>query len=348
MILSVVGARPQFIKAAVVSRAFSAIGVKECLVHTGQHYDEAMSGRILTELGINNLSANLKCGSGSQAVQTAEIMVRFEKLILETGGITAVLVYGDTNSSIAAALVASKLHIPVIHVEAGLRSFNRRMPEEINRVVVDHLSELLFCSSGEGVQQLASEGICQSVEDVGDVMLDAFQTYLPAARRQFDSTCFESPFAVVTIHRPSNTDEPERLQAIIDQLKRCDLRFYWPVHPRIKDRLAGMELPDNIVVTEPFSYLKMLSALAHCECVITDSGGLQKETYWAKKRCITARAETEWVETLDGNWNQLWDASVTALSDLIFTQPLTPWVPLYGTGIASNIIAQRVKTHFSL
>jgi UDP-N-acetylglucosamine 2-epimerase len=349
MILSVIGARPQFIKAAVVSRALAAAGIAESVVHTGQHYDDAMSGRFLRELKIDNIIANLNCGSGSHATQTAEMMVALEKLMIaHAAEIRAVLVYGDTNSSIAAALAASKLQIPVIHVEAGLRSFNRAMPEEINRVLVDHLSELLFCSSNQGVEQLKREGIDKPVIDVGDVMLDAFETFAPEALQIARPSFVDgTPFAIVTIHRPSNTDVPARLNAIINGLAEWGIRCVWPVHPRLRSRLQAMTLPTNIQPVEPLSYFEMLASLTACQCVVTDSGGLQKETYWAKKPCITARGETEWIETLENNWNQLWTAEEVPLPQLVATSPSAAWKPLYGDGTASTRIAEKIKGHFA-
>lgn len=347
MIISVVGARPQFIKAAVVSRGFSAAGIEEWIVHTGQHYDDAMSGRFLRELGINNVFANLACGSGSHAKQTAQMLIGLEEIMLEHARrIKAVLVYGDTNSSVAAALAAAKLTIPIVHVEAGLRSFNRSMPEEVNRVVVDHLSDLLFCSSGQGVEQLAREGVEKRVIDVGDVMLDAFETFMPVAqqsvRPHFPGS---SPFAIVTIHRPSNTDDRERLARIVKALGELRFPCVWPVHPRLGERMKQNDLPANVRCVAPLSYFEMLAALKACSCVITDSGGLQKESYWAKKPCVTARSETEWVETLEGGWNQLWDPLSEPLQSVLDRQPTTAWRPLYGDGKASVRIADGVREH---
>lgn len=348
MILSVIGARPQFIKAAVVSRAFAAEGVRESIVHTGQHYDDAMSGRFLRELGISNVIANLGCGSGTHAIQTAQMMVGIENLMAErSSSINAVLVYGDTNSSIAAALVAAKLVIPVIHVEAGLRSFNRSMPEEVNRVLIDHLSELLLCSSEQGVRQLAREGINNPVVNVGDVMLDAFQLFMPLARVAARPAFIDGPpFTLVTIHRPSNTDDPCRLRAIVDALAASGERCIWPIHPRLGDRLRSFDLPSRMELTTPLSYLEILACLEACRCVITDSGGLQKEAHWAQRPCITVREETEWLETLEGGWNRLWDPSVQPLSPHPPSSPTMPWRLLYGDGEAAQRIARLVKGQF--
>lgn len=348
MILSVVGARPQFIKAAVVSRAFATAGIREEIVHTGQHYDDAMSGRFLRELSIDNVIANLQCGSGSHATQTAQMMMGLETIIVERAkSVRAVLVYGDTNSSIAAALVASKLVIPVIHVEAGLRSFNRAMPEEVNRVVVDHLSDLLFCSSIHGVEQLAREGVTKPTIEVGDVMLDAFSTFRRHAATLSQPDFIEGgPFALITIHRPSNTESPERLRAILNAMAAWGERCIWPVHPRLSERMRAMTVPPNLVLIEPLSYFEMLASLKACQLVITDSGGLQKEAYWAQKRCITVRDETEWVETLECGWNQLWDPEHFPIAAVIAREPTAEWQPLYGDGEASRRIAEAVRGHF--
>jgi len=349
LILSVVGARPQFIKAAVVGRAFAAAGIREAIIHTGQHYDDAMSGQFLRELSIDNVIENLQCGSGSHATQTAQMMTGLERVMLEHArAIRAVLVYGDTNSSIAAALVASKLVIPVIHVEAGLRSFNRAMPEEVNRVVVDHLSDLLFCSSRHGVEQLAREGVTKPIIDVGDVMLDAFQTFTPQAKASSPPAFVEgSPFALVTIHRPSNTDDPAQLRAILDALAGWGECCIWPVHPRLRERMREFDVPANVVPIEPLSYFQMLAALDACRLVITDSGGLQKEAYWAHKRCITVRGETEWVETLEHGWNQLWDPQREPIVAVVACEPTSKWRPLYGDGKASHRIAEAVRERFA-
>ncbi len=345
-ILSVIGARPQFIKAAVVSRALKNAGIVERIVHTGQHYDDAMSGRFLRELAIDNIVLNLNCGSGTHAQQTSQMMVGLESAILEhRDSIRAVLVYGDTNSSIAAALVASKMNIPVIHVESGLRSFNRSMPEEVNRVVVDHLSNLLFCSSSRGVTQLQQEGIRAPVIDVGDVMLDAFLMFTRAQQQLPPSIIDGDRFCIATIHRPSNTDDEIRLQAIVHSLADIGMTCIWPIHPRLKQRMLGMHIPANIRIVEPLSYFEMLSALSLCQVVVTDSGGLQKEAYWAKKPCVTVRDETEWLETLDGGWNRLWNPEG---EDIDFSQvsPVTNWKPLYGDGKAGVRIAQIVGDMF--
>lgn len=348
MIISIVGARPQFIKAAVVSRALAAAGLTEEIVHTGQHYDDAMSGAFLRDLEIRNIAAQLRCGSGSHAVQTAAMLVEIERFILNlTDRPDCVLVYGDTNSTIAGALVAAKLHLPIAHVEAGLRSFNRKMPEEINRIATDHLSSILFCSSQEGVRQLAREGITDEVHDVGDVMLDAFEHFskiatdhqLPPELRDMSG----GEYGLLTIHRPSNTDDAGNLDTILRQFAEITTPVVWPVHPRLRERIASHVIPNTMRLVEPQGYLAMLKLLHGSAWVVTDSGGLQKEAYWARKQCFTVRRETEWTETLEGGWNRLFDPCSESLSDLLLHDPVNPWKQLYGDGRAS----QRIADHLS-
>lgn len=351
-IVSVVGARPQFVKAGVVSRALKRVGLTEVVVHTGQHYDDAMSGRFLRELGIANIAANLSVGSGSHAVQTARTMTGLESFLegLHTRP-RAVLVYGDTNSTIGASLVASKLAIPIIHVEAGLRSYNRLMPEEINRIVTDHLSSLLFCSSQTGVENLRKEGITQGVMEVGDVMLDAFLIFSEEATARIKPSQIareaDAPFVLATIHRPSNTDDPGRLGRIIESLGRLAHPVIWPVHPRNAPALSGIKVPANIFRISPVSYLEMLVLLTECLGVVTDSGGLQKEAHWARRKCITLRDETEWVETLVGGWNVLAHSDSIEIAALLAETPATPWSMLYGDGRAAVQIAQAISTYLA-
>jgi UDP-GlcNAc3NAcA epimerase len=345
-VITVIGARPQFVKAAVVSRAIKEAGLSETIVHTGQHYDDTMSGCFIRELGIENIVAQFACGTGTHAVQTAKMMTEIEAFLLALPSLPKlVLVYGDTNSTIAAALVASKLHVSIAHVEAGLRSFNRNMPEEVNRIVTDHLSTLLFCSSHHGVEQLKKEGISDRVFDVGDVMLDAFDCFsaiaiaTPENARIFKSL---GDYCLVTIHRPSNTDNDRNLKAILKQLESVDRQFLWPVHPRLGERIKRFSIPSNVYLCDPLPYLQMLVALRASSLVATDSGGLQKEAYWSKKQCITVRNETEWIETLHGNWNQLFDPTKDELSEKISKAPTTEWKTMYGEGNASKMIADSL------
>jgi UDP-GlcNAc3NAcA epimerase len=351
-ILTIVGARPQFVKAAVVSKAFSDFGISEEIIHTGQHYDHDMSTVFWEELGIPAPNINLGVGSGPHGAQTGLMLHKIEAYLLELPDLPdALLVYGDTNSTLAGALVASKLDIPVIHVEAGLRSFNREMPEEINRIVTDHVSGLLFCSSEEGVNQLKKEGIEKNVYNVGDVMQDSFEIFGEIAASKYslhDFIPFKSDeYYLATIHRPSNTDNETHLQNILNAFSALDKPVVWPVHPRNKARLNTLNLPENLLVISPLSYFKMNLAIQNCCKVLTDSGGLQKEAYWAKKPCITIRNETEWVETLEGGWNQLTGVDTKIILNTVYNQPYSKWVPLYGSGNAAKNIATVIQGCFS-
>lgn len=346
-LLTVVGARPQFIKASVVSRAFHDANIKEVIVHTGQHYDLDMSEIFWTELDLPIPSVNLEVGSASHGLQTARIMERLESYLFDQPSFPDGLVlYGDTNSTIAGALVASKLHIPVIHIEAGLRSFNRKMPEEINRILTDHCSDLLFCSSETGSVQLQKEGISKGVFVSGDVMYDAQRTFQEIALKKMERSELipdvEGDYILATIHRPANTDDPERLEAIFKALGELDLPVVWPVHPRNQKQLAKHTLPANLITLKPVSYFGMIVLLKHCKKVMTDSGGLQKEAYWMQKQCITLRDETEWVETLEGGWNRLAGASTDEIITAYRSEPESIWQPLYGDGHAADFIAQRL------
>jgi UDP-GlcNAc3NAcA epimerase len=348
MIVTIIGARPQFVKAAVLSKAMKDHGIDEKIIHTGQHYDPKMSDIFFEELGIPGVDKNLHIGSGQHGSQTGKMMIAIEDYILsQSVTIDGLLVYGDTNSTLAGALVASKLNIPVLHIEAGLRSFNRTMPEEVNRVLTDHVSQLLFCSSEEGVLQLAKEGITTNVFNVGDIMYDGVTIFLPFAKKpnvkDFD---FDEIYNLITIHRPSNTDDKNSLKGIIEALSIIPNQCIWPVHPRIKSTISNLSLPSNVFLTEPFSYFEMLYVLGNSHKVITDSGGLQKEAYWLKKPCITIRPETEWIETLHNNWNQLCKSNKSDILPMYKNNPETKtWRNLYGDGNASKRIAEIIKNN---
>ncbi|WP_431212346.1 non-hydrolyzing UDP-N-acetylglucosamine 2-epimerase [Puia sp. P3] len=351
MIVTVIGARPQFVKAAIVSRALQKVGLQESLIHTGQHYDEKMSDVFWRELGLPECSVNLESGSGTHGAQTAYMIERIEAFLMsQTPAPKALLLYGDTNSTIAGAIAASKLQIPIIHIEAGLRSFNRSMPEEINRIVTDHLSSLLFCSSDEGVRQLAAEGITERVYISGDVMFDALQTFTGEAEKKVSLDSLlpfkERPFCLLTLHRPANTEKRENLSAIFDSLRATGMPVLWPIHPRMRSKLSQIELPANVHVTDPLSYFEMLTALKHCYKVFTDSGGLQKEAYWMKRPCITLRTETEWVETVHDDWNTVTGADAEKIQ-AAFKKSVSEksWYPLYGSGDASDLIARQIKDY---
>lgn len=309
-ILSVVGARPQFIKAAPVQRALVAAGHEVVQVHTGQHYDDNMSGVFYRELGIPEPDVHLGVGSGSHAQQTAAMFERLEPVIAAARA-GCVVIYGDTNTTLAAAVVAAKLVVPVAHVEAGLRSFNRAMPEEQNRVVADHLSAILFCPTGTAVRNLASEGITGGVHLVGDVMAEALAD--AATRARTESAVLDRlglvdrGYALATVHRAENTNDPKRLVGVLAALNGMGERVVFPMHPRTRQAVAGTGWTPaaNVQVVEPMGYLDMVRLEASARVVVTDSGGVQKEAGWLGVPCVTMRDETEWIETLEGGRNVL-------------------------------------------
>ncbi|MDX2007809.1 MAG: UDP-N-acetylglucosamine 2-epimerase (non-hydrolyzing) [Meiothermus sp.] len=317
-VLTVVGARPQFIKAATVSRLLQGhSSIQEILVHTGQHYDPNMSAVFFEELGIPAPQHHLEVGSGSHGTQTGKMLERLEPIFQEEQP-DWVMVYGDTNSTLAGGLAASKLHIPVAHVEAGLRSFNRQMPEEVNRVLTDHLSSLLFAPTATAMSNLEREGIGgDMVRQVGDVMYDAALYF--GQRAQSESHIVEvlelkpKQFVLVTIHRAENTDQPARLQAIAEGLLKLSQTYHlvWPVHPRTRRVMEGLGLLEalqgHLLLTEPVSYLDMVQLEQQALLILTDSGGVQKEAYFHQVPCLTLRAETEWVELVELGWNRLVD-----------------------------------------
>ncbi|MFN1836178.1 non-hydrolyzing UDP-N-acetylglucosamine 2-epimerase [Balneola sp. MJW-20] len=349
-ILTIVGARPQFVKAAVVSKALNEKEIQETIIHTGQHYDHEMSTVFWEELNIPAPAINLGVGSMPHGAQTGIMMQKVEDYILEKETKPdGLMVYGDTNSTLAGAIVASKLHIPVIHVEAGLRSFNREMPEEINRILTDHASSILFCSSEKGVDQLAKEGITDHVYNTGDVMYDAILRFSKIAEEKYQlsdlTNISANNYILATIHRPANTDNEDNLKSLLSAFGRVDKQVIWPVHPRNKHRLKEMDIPENLQLIDPVSYFRMMVLLKNCAMVITDSGGLQKEAYWMKKKCITARDETEWVETLEGGWNTLTGADEEKIISAVNSEPSIPWKPLYGSGKASDMIAEAILNY---
>jgi UDP-GlcNAc3NAcA epimerase len=310
-IFSVVGARPQFIKAAVVSRAIAETeGITEVLVHTGQHYDNNMSDVFFDELDIPRPHHHLGVGGGTHGQNTGRMLEKLEDLMLSEKP-DWVLVYGDTDSTLAGALAASKLHIPVVHVEAGLRSFNRRMPEEINRVLTDHMSSVLFAPTVSAAKHLANEGIMgKKVQVVGDVMYDAALFYKAQARPPVDvivANWRPGSFALCTVHRAENTDNADRIKGILTGLASAPYPIVFPLHPRTRARLVQMSLsmPPNVKVIDPLGYLEMVWLEMNCRLVITDSGGVQKEAYFHGKPCVTLRDETEWTELVELGVNQL-------------------------------------------
>ena len=299
-ILSIVGARPEFIQAIPVSRALR-LSHKEILVHTGQHYDYKMSQTFFDELGIPDPDYNLEVGSGTHAQQTGEILARIEQVLLAEKP-DLVIVRGDTNSTLSGALAASKLQIPTAHIEAGERSFDRRMPEEINRIVADNLADMHFCVSRNAIKNLALEGISANVHWVGDVMLDVLRESRPLAYRKSNILSrleiTSDSYALVTIHRAANTDDPNRLRQIIEILNTVPETIIFPVHPRTYKAIQrlGVGFEDHVRLIEPVGYFDMLVLEDNARLIATDSGGVQREAYFLGTPCITLRDETEWTE----------------------------------------------------
>jgi UDP-GlcNAc3NAcA epimerase len=361
-IVTVVGARPQFVKAAVVSRAFAEAGLDECLIHTGQHYDAAMSDIFFDELGIAPPAHNLGVGSGPHGKQTAAMLAGIESVLLERKP-AMLVIYGDTNSTVAGALAAAKLHVPIAHIEAGLRSFLRAMPEEINRVVADHLSDWLFCPTDTAVENLRAEGIVDGMQrgpgtvrvlQVGDVMLDATRTFAPIALAKSsvlaDLGVRGKPYVLATVHRAENTDRPECLGEIIAGLEALAARMpvILPLHPRTRGRLADNGLvPKRIRIIEPVGYLDMNALEAGAALIATDSGGVQKEAFFHGVPCVTLRDRTEWTELVTHGWNRLADPAVPGevlrtLAAAIEAPRPSVAASLYGEGDASRRIASAV------
>jgi len=352
-IVTIVGARPQFIKAATVSRVIAERGdIKEVLIHTGQHFDSNMSDVFFDELDIRRPDIHLGIGGGSHGQNTGRMMEAIEKnLMLEKPD--WVLVYGDTDSTLAGALAAVKLHIPIAHVEAGLRSFNRRMPEEINRILTDHAASLLFAPTQTAVNNLQKEGIeGAKVQMVGDVMYDATLYYLHrAVRPAAFLLAEETPFYLCTIHRAENTNDLVRLGAIVELLNELAEKtpVILPLHPRTQaalSQLGDKHFSANVKVIDPVGFLEMTWLLSRCQIVLTDSGGVQKEAYFHRKPCFTLRDETEWVELVTAGWNHLISPLEARSSDILANlknQPQKHADALYGDGTAASHIVDQLK-----
>jgi len=347
-ILHIVGARPQFVKAAMVSRAWVAKEA-EYLLHTGQHYSVEMSRLFFDELDLRKPDINLDAGGGSHAEQTSRMLTGIDAY-LEDVQPAHVLIYGDTNSTLAGALAASKREIPISHVEAGLRSFNRSMPEEINRVVGDHLSDLLFCPTEEAVRNLAAEGITSGVHLVGDVMADALFIFVKVAEKRSDILSklglAAGGYALATAHRSGNVDDKPKLEEIIRGFAQINSAIVLPLHPRTEKMLKafGLSFSENVRVIEPVGYLDMLMLEKHADCILTDSGGIQKEAYLLGVRCITMREETEWVETVEAGWNVLAGADAEKIAkNYDDFHPGGARAPLYGGGDAADKIVGAIK-----
>jgi len=309
-IFSIVGARPQFIKLAPLSAAFAAAGMhQEYIVHTGQHYDYAMSEKIFIDLGIRKPDIHLEVGSGNQTAQIAEMMLKLEAEMIEKKP-DVVIVFGDTNSTLAGALIAAKQNIPIIHVEAGLRSYNRTMPEEINRIITDHVSKYLFAPTQTAVDNLTKEGLGANTFFTGDIMVDTMENSIRVALEKSTITkelnLQEQQYSLLTLHRHYNVDDATVLEHILSQLGMLEEKIIFPVHPRTKKMLSALyNVPGNIQLIEPQGYLDFIALEHSAKRIITDSGGIQKEAYILRKPCITLRSETEWVETVNEKWNLL-------------------------------------------
>ena len=344
-VVSIVGNRPQFIKAAPVARALDDL-CHHVLVHTGQHYDADLSQIFFEELGLRPADRRIESGSGTHSEQTARMLVGLEPVIQDERP-DAVLVYGDTNSTLAGALVAAKLQVPIGHVEAGLRSFDRRMPEELNRMVVDVLADLRFCPSDTAVTNLAAEGITAGVHQVGDVMVDVAQTFAPIAARRSgaltEAGVEPGEYVILTAHRPANT-LPETIPALVEVIEALEMPVVFPVHPRTRAALERAGLLERAAaaahLTSPLGYLDFTALLMSAAVCLTDSGGVQKEAYLHRVPCVTLRDTTEWVETIATGWNRLAElepAAVTAALASATRPPEHP--PLYGDGDAAGRIA---------
>ena len=346
-IVSIIGARPQFIKAAVLTKIIEKeIGVNEVLVHTGQHYDENMSKIFFDELEIPRPHYNLEVGSGSHAYQTGMMLQKIEKVLLSEKP-DWIIVYGDTNSTIAGALAASKLHIKIAHVEAGLRSFNKLMPEEINRITTDRISDLLFAPSLNALHLLKNEGLERNAVFTGDVMFDSILFYqkLAGKKHKLSDVTDEENFYLATVHRQENTDDKTRLQSIFDAFSELDLPVVLPLHPRTLSKLSEITFNDNVKIIEPVSYLEMILLLKNSKKVLTDSGGLQKEAYFLKKPCITLRNETEWIETIEGNWNFITGTNKELILEKVKVNQFAQQKNYYGDGKAGEKILNTILSY---
>jgi UDP-GlcNAc3NAcA epimerase len=352
-LISIAGARPQFVKLAVISRAAAASGqAQHSIIHTGQHYDAAMSDVFFRDLEIPAPDHHLGVGSGPHGEQTGEMLKRLEP-ILAAERPDWVILYGDTNSTLAGAVAASKLHLPVAHVEAGLRSFNRRMPEEINRIVADHLSDLLLCPTDTAVNNLSKEGLAGKAVVTGDVMYDAALWGAQKADTTgvfADSTWADKPFALATIHRAENTDYPNRLAALLAALEQISETLYpviLPLHPRTRKVLEQQRwTPRSLQIIDPLNYLEMLWMERRARIILTDSGGVQKEAYFMSVPCITLRDETEWIETLAHGCNTLAGADPRRIvSAARQADAAGPWTQAYGNGDAGTRTIEALLQH---
>jgi UDP-GlcNAc3NAcA epimerase len=349
-ILTVVGNRPQFIKAAAVSGPLREEH-DEILVHTGQHYDDTLSRVFFSELGLARPDRELGIGGGSNTQQTARMLAALEPVLAELAP-DATLVYGDTNSTLAGALSAAQAGVPVVHVEAGMRSFDRSMPEELNRVLVDHASALLLCVSETAAQNLRAEAVVSGVEVVGDVMVDVALRRQPSARGDEGTLTTigvaRDDYLLLTAHRAGNVDDPDRLRALVELIAALPGAIVFPMRPRTLARLSAAGLLDalegdeRVRVLEPLGYIEFSALLCQARAVVTDSGGVQKEAYLAGVPCVTLRANTEWVETVTTGWNTLVDLDPAAALVALSTAPPAERPQLYGDGHAAERCVQAI------
>jgi UDP-N-acetylglucosamine 2-epimerase (non-hydrolysing)/UDP-GlcNAc3NAcA epimerase len=352
-VLSMVGNRPQFIKAAALSVPLRRAH-EEVLIHTGQHFDDDLSAVFFAELGVPAPDRELGISRGSNTSQVARQLAALEPLVKEISP-DAVLVYGDTNSTLAGALAGAQAGVPVAHVEAGMRSFDRSMPEELNRVLVDHASRLLLCSSQVAVDNLENEHVSGAIELVGDVMVDVALTIQPKARERLDVLdargLERGAYVLVTAHRAGNVDVPSRLEALVDLLLAIPYPVVFPVHPRTRARLrdAGLEdaleRSEQVILTQPLGYIELTALLCNARAVLTDSGGLQKEAYLAGVKCVTLRASTEWTETVELGWNELVDLDRQAALAALERRSPDERPQLYGDGHAGEHILSALTLH---
>ena len=343
-VVTVIGNRPQFVKAAAVSRLLREHH-SELLVHTGQHHDDELSTIFVRELGVPRPEVELGIHGGTNTEQTARMLAALGPLIAERRP-DRVLVYGDTNSTLAGALAAAQAGIPVAHVEAGMRSFDRAMPEELNRVLTDHASDLLLCPSQTAVDNLRREGVAGEVVLVGDVMVDIAHLFQPRALEE--APAFEPPYVLATAHRAGNVDDPERLQALVELLLAVPEDIILPLHPRTRARLEAAGLLDRLAagveLLAPQGYLDFTSLLVHARAVMTDSGGVQKEAYLAGVPCVTLRDTTEWVETVETGWNVLVDLDREAALTALARTPPAERPELYGDGRAGERVVAALSS----
>jgi UDP-GlcNAc3NAcA epimerase len=352
-VLTVIGNRPQFIKAAAVSPRLRSEH-DEVLVHTGQHFDDQLSAVFFAELGLPAPDRELAVALGSNTSQTARMLAALEPVLRDVAP-DVVLVYGDTNSTLAGALAGAQAGVPVAHVEAGMRSFDRTMPEELNRVLVDHASSLLLCSSSVAVANLRREGVAAQIETVGDVMVDVALAMQPRARSRLDLVCARGlepgQYLLATAHRAGNVDNAARLRALVELLCVMPLPVLFAVHPRTRRRLDELDLLGRlescgpVIIAPPLGYLETTALLCHARALLTDSGGLQKEAYLAGVPCLTLRASTEWTETVEQGWNVLVDLDAAAALRALERDVPGERPPLYGDGQAGERVVAALRLH---